>query len=148
MPTNDTLTKQPETTHPDPRAETKAIPDSPGSSRPQRPIDDSPARAGVAFAIAAAVGVGALVWAVIAGPTDTAVDPSTHDRVEQNRANTLRDLATQPTGSHDRVELNRANTLRDLATQPTGSHDRVELNRTNTLATSPRSPPVPTTASS
>ena len=96
MPTTDTLTKQPDTTHPDPRTETTTIPDSPENPRPQQSTTDgAPARFGVAFAIAAAIGVGALAWAVIASPTDTAQPTSSYDRVEQNRANTLRDLTAQ-----------------------------------------------------
>ena len=103
MPTTDILTKQPDTTRPDPKT-TTTNPGTPGNSQTQRPgIDDaparnesSPARVGVAFAIAAAIAVGALVWAVIAIPTDTSVDTSTYDRVEANRAATLRDLTTQP----------------------------------------------------
>jgi hypothetical protein len=138
MPTTDTPTNQPD------RTATTTIPRTPGSTQLQRPaIDLAPARVGVAFAVAAAVGVGALVWAVIAGPTDTSVGTSTHDRVEQTRADTLRDLATPPTDPHDRVEQTRADTLRDLATQPTDPHDRVEQTRADTLrdlATQPTDP--------
>jgi hypothetical protein len=134
MNTTDTLTEQPDTIHADPRTESTTIPDTSRNWQPQQPrIDVAPGRAGVAFAIAAAIGVGALVWAVIAGPTDTAQPTSSYDRVEQNRANTLRDLTAQPTSSYDRVEQNRANTLRDLTAQPTSSYDRVEQNRANTL---------------
>ncbi len=141
MSTTDTLTDQPETTRPDPTTQTAANPATPEHSGPDRPMIDvaparkatGPGRIGVAFAIAASVGVGALVWAVIAGPTDTSVDASTHDRVEANRTGTLRDLSTQPTSSYDRVEANRTGTLRDLSTQPTSSYDRVEANRAATL---------------
>ena len=104
MRTADTLTDQPETTRPDPTTQTATNPATPEHSVPDRPtIDDDPAREstrpgriGVAFAIAAAVGVGALVWAVITDTSDTSVDTSTYDRVEANRVDTLRDLATQP----------------------------------------------------
>ena len=47
MPTTDTLTKQPDTTRPDPRTETTTIPATPGNPRPQRPrLDDAPGRCG------------------------------------------------------------------------------------------------------
>ena len=118
MSTTDTLTKQPDTTRPDPTTQTATNPATPGNPRPQRPrLDDAPARVGIAFAIAAVIAVGALVWGVITGPTDASRSDGSYDRVELIRAATLRDLATRSDGSYDRVELIRAATLRDLATQ-------------------------------
>ena len=126
MSTTDTRTTQPDTTGPDPRTETTNIPGATGESRPRRARTDdapahkvtSPTRIGAAFALAATIAVGALVWAVFAGPDGTSVDPSTHDRVESNRVGAWRDLAAEPGSSYDRVESNRVGTLRDIATRP------------------------------
>ena len=105
MPTTGTLTTEPDTTRPDSPTETSPVPASPGNSDTQRDgIDGATARnesrsarVGVAFVTTAAIAVGALVWAVIASPADNAVDTSTYERVEANRATTLRELST-PSG--------------------------------------------------
>ena len=137
----DTSAKQPDTNKTDPGTGSNTGVRTPETSQPQSPTNDdaavrkatSPGRVGTVFVIAAALAVGALVWAVIAGPSDTSVDTSTYDRVEANRVAVLRDLAVQPSGSYDRVEANRVAVLRDLAVQPSGSYDRVEANRVAVL---------------
>ena len=141
MPTTDTSIKQFETVHLDQSSQTTTNPSTPATPhpRPPRTVGDparektGPVRIGVAFAIASVIAVGTLVWTVIASPADSAVDMSTYDRVEANRADTLRDLSSWSADSYDRVEANRADTLRDLSTRSADSYDRVEANRADTL---------------